>query len=755
MLHGSRESELASHSFTFLTVALVLTLTILGWFAWTTWVDFRVRENNARRDLQFEDLRSQIVYLDEVLTMSACMAVETGDAQWEERFRTHEPILAEAIRRAIDLAPSDLEARAAQETAAANQSLLQMEHKALAFMRGGQQGAARDLLMSAEYDSWKRSYYQNMIRFTTSRSPLIRLQQLRGTILHLDEVLTMSAHMATQTGNPKWRQRYVENEELLLAAINEAVENAPGLESGAAAEETDAANAALVQMEQESFALVDAGQLSDAQALLNNPDYRQQKEIYRSAMERFDEHLEFVTIEANRANTRRAGFKVAATCFTVIALGVIWIWILVLTRRRQAALALSNEMLAAQSGRLELARAEAEAATLSKSAFLANMSHETRTPMTAILGYSKLLRDRGDLSLAPSHRVDAIETIQRNGDHLLHLINDILDMSKIEAGKLVVEQVACSPHQILGEVEQLLKGRIEEAGLDFTIEYTNPVPEHIETDPTRLRQILLNLIGNAVKFTERGTIQLLVRSIETAGRAQLQFDLIDSGIGMTADQAAQLFHPFAQADPTMTRRFGGTGLGLTISKRLAEMLGGDVAIIQSELGAGSHFCITIDAGDVMHARLITGARDLEHALKLEASGENESSALANYRILLAEDGPDNRRLIAFYLQRAGATVVTEQNGKLALDTALAAEATGNGFDVILMDMQMPVMDGYEATVELRSAGCGVPIIALTAHAMDGDREKCVEAGCDDYATKPIDHVELIRLVRCYEGRLAA
>ncbi len=402
-------------------------------------------------------------------------------------------------------------------------------------------------------------------------------------------------------------------------------------------------------------------------------------------------------------------------------------------------------------------------ANRAKDDFLANMSHEIRTPMTAILGFAEQLLEP---ELSEAARRDAVETMRRNGDHLLQIINDILDLSKIEAGKLCIERIPCRPRDLLDDVARLTLTRARQKGLAFSVHCDPAVPTVICTDPTRLRQILLNLVGNAVKFTERGEARLsahLIRATDAGGRAsrdeppakQLEFRVSDTGFGIPSDRLDLLFRPFTQADESMTRRFGGTGLGLAISRHLARALGGDIRV-ESVPGRGTTFTVTIDPGECS-AKPVDATGDPQ-STKLEAAPPCglEPRALRGLRVLVAEDGPDNQRLISAVLRSAGAEVVLVADGRSAVDAALNAQTSGRPFDTILMDMQMPILDGYSAVAELRSRDYRPPIIALTAHAMSGDEARCLAAGCDAYATKPIDRGRLIALIRseCERARVA-
>jgi signal transduction histidine kinase/ActR/RegA family two-component response regulator len=408
--------------------------------------------------------------------------------------------------------------------------------------------------------------------------------------------------------------------------------------------------------------------------------------------------------------------------------------------RSQSLVAQQRELIYMNEG-LQKAQEIADSASKIKSEFLANMSHEIRTPMTAILGFAETISD----NVVKPENIEAIAIIRKNGEYLLHIINDILDLSKIESGKIDIEIAQHNPCEIINQVESLVKNRALAKGLKFEIEYIGDIPETVWTDITRLRQILINIIGNAIKFTESGSVKLTCRIVRDKESSLLQMSVRDTGIGIDPDQAANLFQPFIQADNSTTRKYGGSGLGLAISKRFAELLGGNISLVASEAGVGSCFRATVTTGSLEGVKKIEDP-GLFTGRDMSKLAPESAAVLTGKRLLLAEDGPDNQRLISFVLTKAGAEVLVMENGKLALDAALAARNEGREFDCILMDMQMPVMSGYEATSELRKANYTGPIIALTAHAMEGDREKCIDAGCDDFANKPIDRVALINMV---------
>ncbi len=426
------------------------------------------------------------------------------------------------------------------------------------------------------------------------------------------------------------------------------------------------------------------------------------------------------------------------------------------------------------------AKRAAETASRAKDEFIANMSHEFRTPLTAILGFADVLLE----NLHESENFHAAKTIKRNGSHLLEIVNDILDITKIQAGKLRSERAPCSPLRIMADMMSLMSVRAEAKGLSLKVRQEGPLPEVIVTDMNRLRQILVNLIGNAIKFTETGGVDVIVRFLKSAADGKshkLEFEVVDTGIGMSSEQMEQMFRPFTQADTSTTRRYGGTGLGLIISHRLAHILGGDVTV-SSVLSKGCSFRVTIETGPVDNVRMVEGGeiKGCRGAELLENDEENFDKPIKlDCRVLLVEDGPDNQRLISFLLRKVGATVEIASNGlegiKKALPSKFNTEGTNSPaedsaaenlsedassgqvssgsdtnqdepFDIVLMDMQMPVMGGEQATQRLRQANYRGPIICISAHSTPNAVESALEAGCDEFLSKPIDKNRLLRSI---------
>lgn len=403
---------------------------------------------------------------------------------------------------------------------------------------------------------------------------------------------------------------------------------------------------------------------------------------------------------------------------------------------------LQKRMLRQQVAELKIAKAAAEKANELKSAFLANMSHEIRTPLAAIIGFTDLIKVE---SPEPAVQAEYLDIIERNGKVLVKLIDDILDLSKVESGHLELEYVRFSPKQLLQEVFDLLKELAQKKNLFLKMDCEPSVPEEITSDPTRLRQVLTNIIGNAIKFTEKGGVTVTVQAAakKTASPAMVSFLVSDTGIGMNPEQASRLFQTFMQADNTMTRRFGGTGLGLILSKRLSRLMGGDVVLASCEPDKGSCFEITVlqkPSGAVS-----AGSKVAQMGQRTPLSLPKDHP-LDGKRILVVEDSEDNQLLIKNVLADSGAVVELAKNGQDGVQMALQ-----NTYDVVVMDIQMPIMDGLQATTHLRQQGYAKPILALTANAMSSDREKYAVAGFDEYLMKPINFADLLEKVVRYSN----
>lgn len=369
----------------------------------------------------------------------------------------------------------------------------------------------------------------------------------------------------------------------------------------------------------------------------------------------------------------------------------------------------------------------AQSANRAKSEFLANMSHEVRTPLGAIIGFAELVKDSPRLK---SEEQEFISTIIRNGHQLLKIVNEILDISKVESERISVEKVAFNPRGTIDDVITLLRPQAEEKGLKFEMTVESSFPEQIVSDPTIFRQLLINIINNSIKFTEKGRVDVRARIVN----GQIEFTVQDTGIGISDEQAQRLFQPFVQADSSTRRKYGGTGLGLYLSKRLAQKLGGDLVLAESSVGKGSTFVITIQ-------------KELPVPAPVEKEPQvSEITELPDehLRILVVDDVPDNRILISHYVSKMNCDVDQAEGGREGIEKALHSD-----YNLVLMDIQMPGIDGFEALAELRKHHYNKPIVALTAHAMKGDRELCLSSGFDDYLVKPINRESLRRILLKY------
>lgn len=421
---------------------------------------------------------------------------------------------------------------------------------------------------------------------------------------------------------------------------------------------------------------------------------------------------------------------------------VRWFWIKVVCDTNQSGQVISwvgtctdiHDRKVAEMRLIEAEKA-ATAANLAKTRFLANMSHEIRTPMNSILGFTELMMDSQQ---SPEARAECIQTVQRNGRQLLKIIDEILDISKVETGKMIIEKVDVNIGNLLSDVKNLLQLQAKDKGLDFKINLVTPIPRLVKTDPTRLRQILVNLIGNGIKFTQKGWVQVDVEWQPGQEKVPplLKFRINDSGTGIQLDHRKNLFQAFSQADSSTTRKYGGTGLGLALSKELAQALGGDVFLDMSEPEQGSTFLVTVEA---QHPDDVGFINQIEFEITKKSKRQvQQESKLKDLHVLLVEDVVDNQALMTHFLHLAGAKVDVANNGEEGVQKALS----GN-YNVVLMDIQMPVLDGYEATKKLRAKGFQTPIVALTAHALKEEKERILQSGCDDHLSKPVEFNTLI------------
>jgi len=380
------------------------------------------------------------------------------------------------------------------------------------------------------------------------------------------------------------------------------------------------------------------------------------------------------------------------------------------------------------------AQARAESANRSKSEFLANMSHELRTPLTAIIGFSDLLAEEEGLG-ADQH--SALESIHSSAEHLLALINDVLDVSKIEAGQVEVEHITFELRDLIKRTVQPLRHGVMEAGLTLNLKWDEGVPATIKSDPTKIRQVITNLLSNATKFSTQGGIEVVVSSVPSPSSAELTCLTIavsDTGIGIPESSLERIFSPFEQAEASTTREFGGTGLGLSISREIARRMGGDLTV-ESEVDRGSTFTLSLP---------LVAAQGPQ-----APASEPQRGSRFQGRILVVEDNVINVRVLCELLRRRGLEVETSDNGSDGFQQAMAAAGSDRAFDLVLLDMYMPIQDGFTTARKLKDAGHIAPVVALTASAMAEDQRRCLDAGCDDYLAKPIDNGLLDALLSKY------
>jgi PAS domain S-box-containing protein len=860
----------------FLTAAVIVTGIVLAWLSWGTYRSYQITKVNKERNLRIEQLRGKIIHLDEVLTMSARMAAATGNQEWEERYRDFEPQLALAIKQAIELTPQAYIDETAARTDAANEKLVEMENEAFQLVRQDRSEEARSLLLSSEYETQKQIYADGMRRFAdileSSSKELLEEEQRRAyrniTLAVVATIVLLIGWLFVLRTMRGWRAELLESHSELEVRVQQRARALEASEMKFRTLYDSSRDAIMILTPEEGFlggnpATVKLFGCKDEEEFTSctpadlSPEHQpdgtlstaKAQEMMAIAMEKGSHFFEWTH---RRMDESRFFATVLLTRMEVEGIKYLQATVRDITEQKRAAEALRS------------AKEAAEVANRAKSEFLASMSHEIRTPMNAIIGMTELVLDT---ELESSQR-EYLQMVQESADSLLTIINEILDFSKIEAGKLHLEEVIFSLRERIGDVMKSVALRAHSKGLELACRIDPDTPDALLGDPIRLGQIILNLVGNAVKFTEEGEVVLEVNCESESDRdAVLHFSVRDTGIGISEEKLAMIFEAFTQADASTTRKHGGTGLGLAIASRLAGLMDGRIWA-ESEIGNGSRFHFAarfklasgkpFDAPRVaprrvretgvlivddnatnrlileemtrswgMHPTAVGSAReaisvlqqsqepgaqmplvlsdvnmpevdgltltewirqdpaladttviiltsgthadDMERCNELKvaahlmkpvkqsellgaiemslesATAENAEAEpypgrprreLPPMRVLLAEDSLVNQRLASGLMEKSGHSVVVANNGKEAI-AALASQQ----FDVVLMDVEMPEMDGLEATavirVKERQTGEHIPIIAMTAHAMRGDRERCLEAGMDDYVSKPI------------------
>ena len=860
----------------FLTAAVILTGIVLAWLSWGTYRSYQITKTARQRNFKIEQLRGTIIHLDEVLTMSARLAAATGDLAWEERYRQYEPQLDSAIKQAMAIAPHVHNGDTAAETDAANTKLVEMEDRAFELVRQDRSEEAQALLFSSEYETQKQIYADGMQRFANtldaSSREILEKEQRRAywsitlaigaavilligwlfvlRTMHSWRTALWQSHGELET-RVEQRTRALKASEMKFRTLYDSSRDA--IMILAPEEGFLAGNCAALQLfgckEEEEFTSRAPADFSPDRQPDGSLSTVKAEQIMAIAMEKGSHSFEWTHQRSDQSQFFAA---VLLTRLNLDGKQYLQATVRDITDQKRAAEA------------LQAAKEAAEVASRTKSDFLASMSHEIRTPMNAVIGMTELVLGT---ELDQSQR-EYLKMVQDSADALLTIINEILDFSKIEAGKLDLEEVTFGLRESVGDVMKSLALRAHDKGLELAWRIDPDTPDSLLGDSIRLGQIILNLVGNAVKFTEKGEVVLQVTcGTRTDSEAVLRFSIRDTGIGISEDKLGMVFQAFTQADASTTRKHGGTGLGLAITSRLVGLMNGRIWA-ESEIGEGSVFHFTAcfklaigkppdaakneptriqgtrvlivddnatnrlileemtrnwgmqprvvesagEAIDVLrqthHAMtpvslvlcdvnmpevdgltltkwirqdsdladtpvivLTSGARpdDIRRSDELEVAAhlmkpvkqsellraiemslgagvpETEGAVarpsdlkgtLSPLQILLVEDSLVNQKLAIGLMEKHGHSVDVANNGK----EALAALAFGQ-FDVVLMDVEMPEMDGLEATAVIRErerqTGQHVPIIAMTAHAMKGDRQRCLEAGMDDYVSKPI------------------
>lgn len=562
------------------------------------------------------------------------------------------------------------------------------------------------------------SIYSVGIRDETSHNKwVLEVSRLQGEIIHLDEVLTMSARMAAQTGDPVWEKRYRKYEPELGKAINEASTLVPETHASDSVLATNAANEILVNIEEKAFALVRGGKIREAAELLNGASYEENKRIYAKGMEVFNQVLQDALVKADQQRLQAQYLQISLAAAIVIILLLSWGCAFIILKRWRL--------------HLTEAKKEAENASRAKSNFLATISHEIRTPLNGILGTAQIMSES---RLEPEQR-EHLRILQNSGQVLLAIINDVLDMSKIDAGRMEIESTAFKLSNCLTFSTDALRSLARQKGLKLNMILDPEVPEYVKGDPVKLRQVIWNLLSNAIKFTETGhvTLGVSLKVPEKNGKIWLAIYVEDTGIGIRADRLPSIFDAFSQEDETITRRHGGTGLGLAIVQNLIALQRGEISV-KSEKGHGTRFDLSLPFDEVMPSEIPAEER-------LSVPKKDQTTRPLN--ILVAEDNEVNAMIIRAFLEKAGHKVNVVDNGKKAVKAVAEKQP-----DLFITDIHMPVMDGEEATRRIRQMPMGkdLRIIGLTAEAFIDRHKKFLDAGMDDVLSKPYTEEQLYNVI---------
>ena len=716
---------------------------------------FKVSEDN---NLEVAQLTGIICHLDELLSLSACIAADTGQPYGQRQYERFESELNNAGDRADLVQMGQPVSSYWAEFCRAYQQRLDTEHQALKLVAQADLQAAQALLASDDYHEQRQLCRSTAVKVTKAarRHLESRLAEQRGmaalgggtivlllvflcivgglTVLRMRRHIRERRHIEKKLRKSRGKYRSLINNIPDVVWRTDAQGNTvyigPNVETvyGYTPEEIyrEGRNLWLGQIHPEHrdqvtaafTALFTQGTPLDIEYRIRRKDGRWIWLHDRSIATSSRDGVEY----ANGIFVDITQRKHAEQTLTEAKENA---------ERAKAEIASINRQLENTVERANTLARQADAANRAKSEFLANMSHEIRTPMNAVIGFSDIL-SRTDLS---AEQAEYAEIITKAGRNLLDLIHDILDLSKIEADRITVENTDCPLNELLGYLHSLMKAEAEKKQIEYRVVQTGKLPAVIKTDPVRLRQCLVNLVSNAIKFTSTGHVHLRVSLDRYAHLPAVRFDVEDTGAGIPPDKQEMIFEPFRQADNTTTRCFGGTGLGLTITRRLTELLGGTITL-QSKTEVGSVFSLLIPTGLNIDHDSLPDTLDIDHWQKPNAKPA-DAPALTG-RVLVAEDSRSNQILMNTMLKELGLDATLVPDGAQALQ-----KATAQSFDVILTDIQMPNMNGLDFTRSLRQKQIQTPVIALTAHALKCDRTECLDAGCDDYLAKPI-HIEQLR-----------